>query len=146
MVTWVRLRDRQSAQREFVFANTHFDHRGKLARKQSAELLREWVQDESGDRPTILMGDFNATPTSEPIQALLGDAQLLSDARAVAKSADPGPKSTWNGFRQIGDTRIDHIFVTPNVLVGSFETLNPKTSTGRFASDHLPVKASVQSK
>ena len=31
-----------------------------------------------------------------------------------------------------------------NVAVESLETLDPRTSTGRFASDHLPVLVGVR--
>ncbi len=46
MVTWVRLRDRRGGDRPFLFANTHFDHRGSQARLESARLVRRWWKEQ----------------------------------------------------------------------------------------------------
>jgi endonuclease/exonuclease/phosphatase family metal-dependent hydrolase len=38
---------------------------------------------------------------------------------------------------------IDHIFVHGGLDVLAAEVLDPKTEAGRFASDHLPVRAKI---
>jgi endonuclease/exonuclease/phosphatase family metal-dependent hydrolase len=65
----------------------------------------------------------------------------LRDARGLSPEADPGPDSTWNGFREIvPGQRIDHILVLGDGLsIENYQTLDPRTSEGRFASDHLPL-------
>ena len=70
IVTWGKFKDLQTGKLFFVF-NTHFDHMGKIARRESARLLINKVSDMSGKLPTIVMGDFNAEPTDEPIQEIL---------------------------------------------------------------------------
>lgn len=147
IASWVRLKVKATG-RELVVVNTHFDHRGKQAREKSGELLRDWIAAEAADVPVLLMGDFNAMPKSAPIEAILsqsksGSAKPLVDAREISAAKDPGPNSTWNGFKKIEDgRRIDHVFVR-SLKVKAFETLNPKTSAGRFASDHLPLEVTV---
>ena len=148
IASWVNLRHRESAQ-DFIFLNTHFDHRGAQARTESAKVIRSWIEENSSDIPTILVGDFNAQLSSPPLDALLDESAKLpiTNARTVSAKVDPGPNSTWNGFRMIEEgRRIDFIFVTPKIEVAEFETLDPKTSAGRFASDHLPLKAKVKLK
>ncbi len=97
----------------------------------------------------IVMGDFNCLPDSEPYRALTAgssdDESSLVDARTATKTPPTGPTSTWNGFREIEPDRIiDHLFVRGPLEVAALETLNPKTKSGRFASDHLPVRALVR--
>ncbi|RMF42979.1 MAG: endonuclease/exonuclease/phosphatase family protein [Planctomycetota bacterium] len=144
IASWIRAQPIDGGP-EFYFVNTHFDHRGSAARENSARLLRRWVTERAGRAPVIVTGDFNATEHDAPIRTLLGDGSPLRDARKLSPLPDPGPNSTWNGFRQIVDgRRIDFIFVTDRVTVLEFRTLDPRTPDGRFGSDHLPVWARVR--
>ena len=70
--SWVRLRDRVSGV-VFVFANTHFDHRGREARERSAELLAErFARGSQGSKGrVVLAGDFNAPEGSAPVETLV---------------------------------------------------------------------------
>jgi endonuclease/exonuclease/phosphatase family metal-dependent hydrolase len=142
--SWVFLRDRRSDAR-FWIANTHFDHIGQSARLQSGKLLLEMAGKRGNRQPLIVVGDFNCLRQSEPYLAIVaaGSSTRLLDAR---DRTDPqGPHSTWNGFREIEPDRIiDHVFTTESIVVESLETLDPKTSAGRFASDHLPVTVDVR--
>lgn len=144
--SWMVLRDKRSDARVWI-ANTHFDHRGAEARAQSGRLIVEMASKRGNSDPVVVLGDFNCTNNSAPYSALttaVDDTQLF-DARGRSKTAPSGPDSTWNGFREIVPGRIiDHIFVTKNVTVREVGTLNPKTDAGRFASDHLPVRTSLQ--
>lgn len=148
IASWIRLRDRKSGT-EWLLVNTHFDHRGPKARAESGKLLRSWIAEHAGSLPCILTGDFNAEIKSEPMQNLLdpqraSSAPALILARAVTASADPGPDSTWNGFKKIEPgRRIDHILITNQIKVEQFKTLDPRTASGRFASDHLPITATL---
>ena len=138
--TWVNLRDRKSG-REIFVANTHFDHRGVRARAESGKLIAKQFSELPADRPTVVMGDFNCLPDSEPYNAI---ASSFSDARLTSESKPTGPSSTWNGFREIVPDRIiDHIFVR-SIGVLKLATDDPRTANGRFASDHLPVQVVVQ--
>ena len=138
--TWIHFRDRKSGQ-AFLVANTHFDHRGAKARAESGKLIARRIADLAGDLPVIVMGDLNCLPDSEPYNAI---AASFVDARSTSQTRPVGPNSTWNGFSEIVPDRIiDHVFVRKfNVL--QLATEDPKTDNGRFASDHLPVKAIVR--
>ena len=138
--TWVNLRERKSG-REIFVANTHFDHRGVKARAESGQLIVKQFSKLPADRATVVMGDFNCRPGSEPYDAITSS---FTDARKTSESKPTGPSSTWNGFREIvPDQIIDHIFVR-SIVVLELATDDPRTASGRFASDHLPVKAVMQ--
>jgi len=63
--TWARLRDRRSGAL-FSVHNTHLDRWGELARLESARLISRRAA-ESAPVPAVLMGDFNATESDEPL-------------------------------------------------------------------------------
>jgi endonuclease/exonuclease/phosphatase family metal-dependent hydrolase len=142
--TWARLNDRQSGKR-FVVLNTHFDHRGEQARRESGNLLREWEVTHADGDPVIVTGDFNTTASSVPYKNLTDDAgeMTLRDSRLLAKKPE-GPESTWNGFKEVvPKRRIDFIFTTAPIEVRCYRTLD-ETREGRFPSDHLPIVATLK--
>lgn len=143
VTTWVRLKDTRT-DHEFLAVNTHFDHRGEQARRESAVLLRDWIAEHQAGLPVVLTGDFNTLPDSVPYRNLTTEdsAPPLRDAR-LAVDQPQGPDSTWNGFREVvPGRRIDFVFTTGPVATTTFQTLDESRS-GRFPSDHLPIVATV---
>jgi endonuclease/exonuclease/phosphatase family metal-dependent hydrolase len=148
IVTWGRLRDR-GAGAVFHLFNTHFDHRGETARRESARLLlRKIVEIAGRDGRVVVTGDFNSTPDSEAYRLLTtggpaGEASGLVDALHASECPHHGPTSSWNAFKAIeAGRRIDFILVRPPVEVLQHGILSD-TFDGRFPSDHLPVVADV---
>lgn len=147
MVSWMILKDNRSG-KELLFANTHFDHRGEVARRESASLIRKRLPELSAQRPVILTGDFNCLDSGEPYQILIGKSptkdSFLLDARSVCSAKPIGPNSTWSGFREVvPDRRIDFVFVTEDLPVVRHKVVD-RTFDGRFPSDHLPVFAAIK--
>lgn len=129
--------------RRLLVMNTHFDHQGAKARSESANLLlnTERALNPEG-LPAILMGDFNATPESEPVQRIL---QVFQDARAISRQPPYGPEGTFNGFKPCNVPpwpRIDYIF-TRGMQVLNYATLTHQYN-GSYPSDHLPIIATLQ--
>ena len=125
----------------FVFYNTHFDHRGEVARQESSRLLVVLMKKES--LPVVLTGDFNARGgNSEPWRILIPGGFLDAwDAADVQK----GPSNTWNGFEkpaEDADKRIDWIVVSPGIKVSSCTTID-RQEGGHYPSDHFPVVAQL---
>ena len=141
VVTWAQLRDKKTGKTFYTF-NTHFDHMGKVARAESARLLKQKVKDIAGSSPVIITGDFNAVPTDEPIQVLLSAPDVFTNAKAVSATPHYGPTGTFTGFQQkeTGNDPIDYIFIKNGVKVLKHATLS-QTWGGRFSSDHFPVLA-----
>ncbi len=139
IVTWGRLRDRQTGATFYLF-NTHFDHVGEQARQESARLLLRRIEEIAGEAPVLVTGDFNAAPHSKPYALLIN---RLEDAFRATQQAHEGPTSTWNGFGEIeAGRRIDFIFAGGPVRILRHAILADR-SEGRWPSDHLPVLAEV---
>ena len=146
IVTWAKFHDLYTGQVFFHF-NTHFDHRGEVARENSAKLIRTKIEQTNPEcLPVLLTGDFNASPTSKPYQILTQDNEstAMKDARLLSLQPPHGPEGTMSKFQFPGipGSRIDYIFVKNNVNVLSYATLSDSWA-GRFPSDHLPIIAEV---
>ena len=141
VVSWVQLRTIATGKLFFVF-NTHFDHMGTMARRNSARLLLHAVDSLAAKSPAIILGDFNADPSSEPYCILTrkSDPAHLTNAFYLAENADT-PFYTYTGFKVGGlaGENIDFIFLKPALKVLKY-FVNTYHSGDYYPSDHLPVK------
>lgn len=146
IITWAEMKDKQTNKRFFVF-NTHFDHMGKTARKESALLLLHAVDSIAGQQKALITGDFNAHPDDEPIQIILNknDRLHLTDTKTTSQKPHYGPTGTFNAFgpKETSDQPIDYIFFNRGVEVLEHATIS-QSWMGRFASDHFAVMAVVK--
>ncbi|MBI2433958.1 MAG: endonuclease/exonuclease/phosphatase family protein [Candidatus Hydrogenedentes bacterium] len=141
MVTWARFYHRREHTFFTVF-NTHFDHKGVVAREESAKALAKRTKDFSTDDPVIVLGDFNSVAeTSKPWDTLREAG--FKDAWLEAKEK-AGPETTWSGFgkepQQTGPHRIDWILTRGPIQVERAEIITINKA-GRYPSDHFPVTA-----
>jgi endonuclease/exonuclease/phosphatase family metal-dependent hydrolase len=143
IVTWALFRDKKT-KKNFYHFNTHFDHKGKIARRESAKLLLEKVNAIAGKIPVIITGDFNATPEDEPIKVLTdkSNPKYFTDTKQVSVLPHYGPDGTFNGFtsKETRTEPIDYIFIKKGFSVLQHATLS-QTWQGLFSSDHFPVMA-----
>lgn len=141
VVTWAKFKDARSKKTFFAF-NTHFDHIGKEARRESAKLLKQRVKEIAGNNPVIIMGDFNSKPSDDPIKILVDstDNDKFIDTKGVSLTPHYGPQGTFNAFtsKEIDNEPIDFIFLKGKWKVLQHATLS-QTWGGRFSSDHFPV-------
>jgi endonuclease/exonuclease/phosphatase family metal-dependent hydrolase len=146
IVTWAQFKDRKT-KKVFYHFNTHFDHRGPEARRQSAHLLLKQVAAIAGKTVTIITGDFNAKPTDEPIKVLKNTSDPLHFINSfdISKTPHYGPICTFNAFRNkdAGTDPIDYIFLKNGGTVLQHATLT-QTMGGLFSSDHFPVFARIK--
>ncbi|HEX5651766.1 MAG TPA: endonuclease/exonuclease/phosphatase family protein [Chitinophagaceae bacterium] len=144
IVTWSRFKDRKTKMSFYVF-NTHFDHMGQTARKESAGLLKNKVAEIAGQNPVIIMGDFNAPPTEESIKRLVdkSDHFQFTDTKELSETPHYGPTGTFNGFgnKEKNDQPIDYIFTRGEKWKVRKHATISQTWGGRFASDHFAVMA-----
>ena len=143
IATWGQFRVRATGDTIFFF-NTHFDHRGEQARRQSARLLLRRITEQAKDQPVVVTGDFNSSPESVPYRLLTAD-QNLRDALVVSNTPSVGPHQSFSGFEVVDSLpgeRIDYVLVSDEIevhrhaIIASFDD-------GAFPSDHLPVVADV---
>lgn len=145
IVTWAKFRDKKTKKIFYAF-NTHFDHIGQIARRESAKIILQKVKEIAGNTPAIITGDFNAKPTDEPVR-VIGDKTNplhLIDTKEISATPHYGPAGTFNGFqsKEKDDEPIDHIFIKGKWKVLKHATIS-ETWNGRFASDHFAVLAKV---
>lgn len=82
------------------------------------------------DRPAIVVGDFNATPWSAPMRAVM--------SRGLGfRSTEPAWRPTWKSRSPLA-IPIDHILVTAPLVVSG------RVPGPHVGSDHLPVEARIR--
>ncbi|MFM1748901.1 MAG: hypothetical protein RLZZ188_2567 [Verrucomicrobiota bacterium] len=142
--TWVRLRETATG-RELVFANTHFDHRGKVARQEAARVLSERLGPIAAGVPAILTGDFNIDEDNPAYAVLTRPPQAgwipwIDSYRAVHPERRPD-EASFNGFKgTTRGSRIDFVFHTSHFRATAAE-IDRFGRDGRLPSDHYPVTA-----
>ncbi|MCD8541016.1 MAG: endonuclease/exonuclease/phosphatase family protein [Leadbetterella sp.] len=138
--SWAKFRDRQTRKEFFVF-NSHFDHQGVEARRNSGILLVSKMKEIAGKLPVVSMGDFNSTPETEQIRHL---SMYYNDTFNASEQKPYGPIGTFNAFKYDAplNDRIDYIFVSENIRVRKYAVLTDSYYQ-KFPSDHLPVVADL---
>ena len=142
IVAWGKFQSKVTGKKFFVF-NTHFDHKGEEARKQSAILIRNKIEEMTykNNLPVILTGDFNLAPEELPISLI---KKYLSDSRDISETPPYGPVGTFTSFDWNAPIkkRIDYIFVRGRIKVLKYAVITDAKEQ-RFPSDHLPVFVKV---
>lgn len=123
--------------KEFWVFNTHFDHVGKEARKESARLIHKKIEElNKNETPLILMGDLNLEPETEEVKFL---STHYKDSKKEAEVVF-GPEGTFNAydFNTPVTRRIDYIFTNNGINVEKYGVLSDSRDL-KYPSDHLPV-------
>ena len=92
--TWAVLKDRKGGAR-FCFANTHTDHKSKLARREGMKLIVEkrLRTIASDSMPVILTGDHNCLETEEAAKMA---SRRMKNALYLSETPPTGPWRTLN--------------------------------------------------
>ncbi|MCK9408063.1 MAG: endonuclease/exonuclease/phosphatase family protein [Bacteroidetes bacterium] len=145
IVTWGKFRNVKNRQ-EFYLFNTHLDHLGVIARKESAHLLKDSIDAITENLPVVVTGDFNSHPADDPYHIITGTTskRKLRDTFTISRQPHYGPKGTFNGFKlsEYKEQPIDYIFVSEGTAVLSHGTLTDSFH-GRLPSDHFPVITTI---
>ncbi|MDZ7649265.1 MAG: endonuclease/exonuclease/phosphatase family protein [Cytophagales bacterium] len=131
----------------FLYANTHFDHIGKEARKNSANLIKIFLHgfiagatSEKAEKeiPVLVSGDFNSEPTDEPYLTMINGKDIpLFDARPATDLT-----GTFCGF-EVGKMEcrtIDYVFYSSHWKASNYKVIQEQDGK-YYPSDHLPVLA-----
>jgi len=142
IVTWGRFMDK-ILDKEIYFFNTHFDHRGEIARSESARLLIKKITDIAGENPVFVTGDFNFPPDKHAYEVLTNNNESefnINDTMLNARSVY-GPSYTFNGFRiepESEGERIDYIFSKGGIDILKYQVVDGQRGS-KYISDHFPV-------
>lgn len=146
IATWIKLQDKTTG-KEFLFINTHFDHRGKQARVESARLLKTKIAKLANGKQVMLTGDFNLVPESEGIQTLIkpdGENTLVNSSSVAEITYGPNWTSTGFDNRPYDQRRvIDYIFLKDIKTVKRYAVIAEKLNALQL-SDHCPVFVQVE--
>lgn len=112
------------------FVSTHFQHNVPEDRVAEAEAINQLFAADEDALPTILAGDINATPESEPLRVLLERWNNAIDEAAAPSVPSSAPTS-----------RIDYIFYRP---ASRFRLSHTEVVAESMASDHCPVLAVLE--
>lgn len=140
-VTTAKLKDLQTG-RIFCILNTHFDHRGQLARVESTKQIVKLANSIGASLPVIVTGDFNYTKDHAAYTVI---ASALQDAEHIAAVPARGGDISFNAFGSNSKpgNKIDYIFVNDRVEVLS-HTIVTDLYQGRYPSDHFPIETRVR--
>jgi len=121
--------------RHLRLVNTHLDHTSDSTERISqAGRINHLLMDKAG-LPSILAGDLNATPDSQPLEILLSrwtDATTMNDRY---------PQPTWPSSKP--HKRIDYVLVRP---ASSWQVNHAAVLEKPRASDHRPLLVILQLK
>ena len=143
IATWAKFREKSTG-KIFMAVNTHFDHIGEEARRQSALLIIKKIKEIVGERPAIVTGDFNVTDASSAYETITTNEFVMKDAYKIAGHVT-GVDYTFHDFARIPPQnceKIDFIFVTPQIKVTGCDI--PAEIPGALLSDHNPQLADLE--
>lgn len=143
---------RDAAGARFVHLNTHLDHRSQLARLEGAALVIQRLE-ATRDLPTIVTGDFNCRPGSDPYRMFIEAG--FTDSYLVAGNEDTERSNTFHGFRgkryrdkqeHPAPRRLDWVLLRDPREMARVESCYIASGDGEggvYPSDHYPVVARV---
>jgi endonuclease/exonuclease/phosphatase family metal-dependent hydrolase len=127
------------------FYNTHLTSAGAETKKAQAKAILEWMASRPGT-PQVLVGDFNAAPSSPAIRFVL---ESLRSAHAVAYGTEP-PRTVPTPLRRTADPShgvvMDYILVNDRVAVQDAWLTFDRPAPGDpqlYPSDHFGVAATL---
>jgi endonuclease/exonuclease/phosphatase family metal-dependent hydrolase len=133
VATWAIMKDKLT-NRKFLVMNTHFDHIGAEARKNSAAMIKQKASDLAPDIPMIITGDLNTTRDEPPYQILTNNEliELIDPATAV--------EGTYCTFKVNSEPcrAIDYILLSNEWRADQYKVISDNDGT-YYPSDHLPV-------
>lgn len=145
IVSWVKLRVLETGA-EIYFFNTHFDHRGEVAKQNSSKLLMKKLNEIVTPEGTcIVSGDFNSDNVSDSYRIVTSKANrvIIKDTKEESETQYVGPETSFNGFGNSSTyTIIDFLFVTRDVHTLTYDI--PQIREGNvYISDHYPIVSTI---
>ena len=128
----------------FQVVVTHLDHIGEEARYQQANMIAQWVKEQTD--PVILMGDFNDSPGSRIHNLLTSPQTGLCDTWQSLGRNEDANSFTHHNFSGIPQkTRMDWILVSSDFSVSDAIIIKDSLNN-RYPSDHFPYLAELDMK
>lgn len=137
--TWVHLENNETGE-QYVHMNTHFDHIGIAARKNSVDMIIERAK-QFTDIPVVFTADMNVKEGSDNYNQF-----VTSDYFADTKFLAPDSMSycTYHDTKpeRHEDDIIDYVMINDGFEAVSYRVVTEGID-GRFVSDHYPIYADI---
>ena len=116
--------------------NVHLDHISTNAQLNGIKLVAERALSAGGN--AIVAGDFNAGIESDCYAAI---SESFTDAADAPDSLNGYTYNDWGFFDHIGDSPIDHIFLSESLNAKIFRVLYDHIDIGygKYYSDHFAI-------
>lgn len=147
IAVWVILREKKTG-KEFFVLNTHYnqyfnkDNVAMSTPYYSSEVVKNRIDNLSGGRPVIFLGDLHCNPDKSAISILKPTYYKLLDTRDEAELVS-GMRYTMNSWADEATSPtyalFDYIFATKEFKVQSHITANALMGNGVYISDHNPI-------
>ncbi len=130
--------------RDFLYVNTHLDHKVHEARLESIKLILSKLAEINPENyPVVLGGDFNAVQNSSIFNSLSGK---MVNTRVSSPITDS--EYTYNAYDAVDDAgnpkekkTIDHIFISSGFKSMEYRTITKQYGSVKYASDHYPISS-----
>lgn len=137
--TWVVLEDKATGQK-YAHINSHFDHVGIEARKNSVELIINKAK-EFEDIPVVFTADMNVRQDGENYNQFV-ESGVLKDTKFIAP--DTMDYCTYHDTKPTqhdGDV-IDYVMINDKFDATVYKVVTEGID-GRYVSDHYPIYADL---
>ena len=137
--TWVVLEDKATGQ-QYAHINSHFDHVGVEARKNSVELIINKAK-EFKDIPVVFTADMNVRQDGENYNQFV-ESGVLKDTKFIAP--DTMDYCTYHDTKPTqheGDV-IDYVMINDKFDATVYKVVTEGID-GRYVSDHYPIYADL---
>jgi len=153
-VVWKQLQHKDMEQ-PFIVANTHYDHKGKIANKNSAKSIQQELSSIAPRCTTLLCGDFNSSEETLAYKEILSCG--FTDSSSAEEAVCFGMTFTYHRFlmeqyktnlsqlQQEHDRvfrTIDHVFHCGEIKILRYGILGDN-QLGIYPSDHFPILCDI---
>lgn len=137
--TWARLKNKETGE-EYVHMNSHFDHVGITARKNSVQLILDKAKT-FGDIPVVFTADMNVKEGSDNYKQFT-ESGYFYDTKYIAP--DTMDYCTYHDTKPNShkDDIIDYVMINDGFDAISYKVVTAGID-GRFVSDHYPIYADM---
>jgi endonuclease/exonuclease/phosphatase family metal-dependent hydrolase len=154
IVVWKQLQHK-AMEEPFTIVNTHYDHKGKIANKNSAKIIKQELSSIDPRCATLLCGDFNSSEQTPAYNEILSCG--FTDSSTVKEAVCYGMPFTYHRFlmeqyktdllsiQQEHDRvfrAIDHIFHCGEIKILRYGILGDN-QLGIYPSDHFPILCDI---
>ncbi|MBE6796489.1 MAG: endonuclease/exonuclease/phosphatase family protein [Ruminococcaceae bacterium] len=137
--TWVVLENKETSEK-YVHINSHFDHIGISARKNSVDMIVDKAK-EYTDLPVVFTADMNVKQGSDNYNQFVESGVLRDTKFATTNTMD---YCTYHDTKPQNhkDDVIDYVMINEHFDAVAYRVVTEGID-GRFVSDHYPIYADL---